>query len=182
LTVFADHTGVIHLLLGDPTEVHHLTPRAGVWTRETVPTPAGRSLVPFTPLVGAGQDPDHLVVCSQAGSIEPVPFCVRTSPAGWGPVELLGVLPLTGAEWEWRSQIVLSPDGRRLALLAENRSGSVGHMFRSDDAGAWSETIVVPWQVWLPVFTSAGKLQIFSYQSPSPLPVTEADYLLQTEP
>jgi hypothetical protein len=189
-TVFADQAGTVHLLIGDSgaighaSPIRHLTPRAGAWTSETLPVPAGTSVTVYSRLLGVGHDPDHLAVCFQLAGVgisSTVPACCRKTLTGWGNVEQLGTLPFTGGEWE--DQLVLSPDGRRLALLSGRRPSGDDHVFRSDDAGAWSETIAAPWQFSALDFTTDGKFQIFSYHvlDSSPL-VTEADYLLETEP
>lgn len=163
--VFADQTGTVHFLVGEQQAIRHLQPQNGVWTSETLPMPPRLDLDSDSRVLGVGYDPDHLAVFVPTRSapdfISTVPHCLRKTPSGWS-LESLGVLPFFGGAGDYL--VALSSDGRRLALLSQPGYPYDSHLFRSDDGGSWSETIVSPLDFATPGFTRGGKFQVFSYR------------------
>jgi hypothetical protein len=178
--VFSDRSGVVHALFAE-NGLWHLAAVNGTWTGEKIPvSPQVVEAGGYSPLLGAGRDPDHLVVCTELwpDNIHTfVPGCFRKTPAGWGNIERLGPLPFYGGPYfGWAA---MSDDGNRLAILLR---GDVMHLFRSDLGGPWTETLITPKQVVSPVFDAAGKLSVLSGDGTTPPTLTLGSYEVDAEP
>lgn len=179
--VFADASGATHLIVDDAPPTH-IQLRDGVWTKERVPA-LGFSF--GGPLLGAGRDVDHLVVCFDTFANSfflTEPACVRRTASGWGEIELLGARPGSASDL-LSAQIALSSDGNRVAVLYHDFAAL---LFRSDRIGAWSELAFAADGLASRTtgFDASGKLFLLS-SIPGP-PVTPppplADYRLSVEP
>ncbi len=178
--VFADQAGTLHLLVRERGGLVHLQPTAQGWTRELLPLPEAQRGI-YDPFLGVGRDADHLAVCFDLPSnefVSPQAACIRKNgPAGWGPVEYLGTLPFFGSTFGMTA--ALSPDGSRLALLYTGRNT---HLFRSDNGGRWTETIINPFQFSTFGFDPANKLSVLSAINGSPDAVVLTDHRVESEP
>lgn len=183
-SVFMDQAGTPHVLAAEVDVISHLEARNGVWTREALPLTRGE-FTPWSRVVGAGRDPDHLAICVEAGGAFPAQQvgCIRKSPAGWGSLERVGNLEHTSHSLE--SLLTLSRDGTRLGVLLNNGNSRV---YRSALAGAWTQVVVNPiGSTGLfprPVlgFDAAGKLFVLSGGGEFLGTNVVSDYRLEREP
>jgi hypothetical protein len=181
--LFSDHSGVAHALFASMSGIWNLAAVNGRWTSEKLPLPlAVFQPGGYSPLLGVGQDPDHLVVCTALFAEAPLSSqvgCLRKTPAGWSNVERLGVVLRYASSAQAHTTAALSDDGSRLAIIL---GGDATHLFRSDGGGPWTETIVRSQHMLLLAFDAGGKLSLLSSNTGEPQDLTLGDYIFDTEP